>query len=165
MRSASTSKTYRTIYLLLQVFTYYLLFCFFPFSIFVDISGSVGEMASFAAVNNATDGHNQSNVLNPVVAFCPTCHSGLVLRQKRSALRPLTTSSNISNNPGLVLMLSYSCMITSKSVFTYHTSYILFCFNKDTPPYMLMCSKSYYIILDTKVTTFSSVNGLCVRKN
>ncbi|VDO77874.1 unnamed protein product [Schistosoma margrebowiei] len=53
-------------------------------------------MASFAAVNNATDGHNQSNVLNPVVAFCPTCHSGLVLRQKRSALRPLTTSSNIS---------------------------------------------------------------------
>ncbi|CAH8601946.1 unnamed protein product [Schistosoma guineensis] len=65
-----------------------------------NISGSVGEMASFAAVNNATDGHNQSNVLNPVVAFCPTCHSGLVLRQKRSALRPLTTSSNISNNPG-----------------------------------------------------------------
>ncbi|CAH8607402.1 unnamed protein product [Schistosoma margrebowiei] len=65
-----------------------------------NISGSVGEMASFAAVNNATDGHNQSNVLNPVVAFCPTCHSGLVLRQKRSALRPLTTSSNISTNPG-----------------------------------------------------------------
>ncbi|CAH8590611.1 unnamed protein product [Schistosoma intercalatum] len=65
-----------------------------------NISGSVGEMASFAAVNNATDGHNQSNVLNPVVAFCPTCHSGLVLRQKRSALRPLTTSSHISNNPG-----------------------------------------------------------------
>ncbi|CAH8604214.1 unnamed protein product [Schistosoma bovis] len=65
-----------------------------------NISGSVGEMASFAAVNNATDGHNQSNVLNPVVAFCPTCHSDLVLRQKRSALRPLTTSSNISNNPG-----------------------------------------------------------------
>ncbi|XP_018653105.1 putative prokaryotic DNA topoisomerase [Schistosoma mansoni] len=65
-----------------------------------NISGSVGEMASFAASNNTIDGHNQSNVLNPVVAFCPTCHSGLVLRQKRSALRPLTTSSNLSNNSG-----------------------------------------------------------------
>ncbi|CAI2732107.1 unnamed protein product [Schistosoma spindalis] len=65
-----------------------------------NISGSIGEMASLAAANNTTDGHNQSNVLNPVVAFCPTCHSGLVLRQKRSALRPLTTGSNLSNNSG-----------------------------------------------------------------
>ncbi|TNN21131.1 DNA topoisomerase 3-alpha [Schistosoma japonicum] len=62
-----------------------------------NISGSVGEMASFATINTNNE-QTRSSIVNSIVALCPACHSDLILRQKRSALRQLSTGSNVSIN-------------------------------------------------------------------
>ncbi|CAH8288829.1 unnamed protein product [Heterobilharzia americana] len=64
-----------------------------------NISGSVGEMASFAS-NNIPGSYSQDGVPNLFFASCPVCRSDLVLRQRRNPLRSISTSSNQSDNSG-----------------------------------------------------------------